>query len=136
MLSATGAVGIGFVVGRRRKAKCAALPVGARPVLLGAADVLSQRFYFPVKRVVRENEPAEDLDWRMEDVAAVRKVFTLLDAEVKQAQGRIQVIVLDHADEEVGADCPMFIQLKNGEERQRPSYLQRGYAPVLLRPGL
>jgi len=57
--------------------------------------------YFPVKRVVRENEPAEDLDWRMEDVAAVRKVFTLLDAEVKQAQGRLQVIVLDHADEEV-----------------------------------
>ncbi|SFQ23851.1 DUF3732 domain-containing protein [Variovorax sp. 770b2] len=62
--------------------------------------------YFPVKRVVRENEPAEDLDWRMEDVAAVRKVFTLLDAEVHFAQGRLQVIVLDHADEEVWGGLP------------------------------
>ncbi|MGH2959235.1 MAG: DUF3732 domain-containing protein, partial [Solirubrobacterales bacterium] len=57
--------------------------------------------YFPVKRVLREEESPEEVAWRTEDVVAVRKVFTLLGVEAKVAAGRLQVIVLDHADEEV-----------------------------------
>ena len=55
--------------------------------------------YFP-KRTARE----EDLDsvlLRDQDIIAVRKVFALLGEEVKAAGGRLQIIVLDHADEDV-----------------------------------
>ncbi len=45
-------------------------------------------------------------DWRDEDVVAVKKVFHTLAAEVVRAKGRLQIIVLDHADEEVWGDIP------------------------------
>ena len=55
--------------------------------------------YFP-KRAAGD-EPIEPMALRDEDVVAVRKVFELLGAEVFAAKGRLQVIVLDHADQGV-----------------------------------
>jgi hypothetical protein len=55
--------------------------------------------YFP-KRAADDN-PTEPIPWRDQDVAAVRKVFALLGAEVRAAKGRLQTLVLDHAGEDV-----------------------------------
>ena len=41
------------------------------------------------------------MQWRDQDVVAVRKVFSLLGEEVRNAKGRLQIIVLDHADDDV-----------------------------------
>jgi tetratricopeptide (TPR) repeat protein len=59
--------------------------------------------YFPKRAASREDETGEPdaYDLKDEDIAAVRKVFALLAAEVGRAAGRLQVIVLDHADEGV-----------------------------------
>lgn len=56
--------------------------------------------YFPARRAgTADNEL--DPTWQNEDVVAVRKVFTLFDNIIMKTQGRLQIIVLDHADEEV-----------------------------------
>lgn len=60
--------------------------------------------YFP-KRLARPEETV-DLQWRDQDVVAVRKVFSLLGEEVLSAKGRLQVIVLDHADDDVWGGLP------------------------------
>lgn len=51
--------------------------------------------YFP-KRTASES--AESISWRDQDIIAVRKVFALLGEETLAAKGRLQIIVLDHAD--------------------------------------
>jgi hypothetical protein len=60
--------------------------------------------YFP-KRLADRGE-AEDSDpkWRDEDREAVKKVFQVLASAVGQADGRLQIIVLDHAAENVWGD--------------------------------
>jgi Protein of unknown function (DUF3732) len=55
--------------------------------------------YFP-RRSAGDERPASVV-WRDQDVVAVRKVFRLLGQQVQAAKGRLQIIVLDHADEEV-----------------------------------
>lgn len=55
--------------------------------------------YFP--RKTAGEEKADPVIWRDQDVEAVRKVFALLGEQVAAATGRLQVIVLDHADEDV-----------------------------------
>lgn len=55
--------------------------------------------YFP-KRLVSDGA-TEATAWRDQDVIAVRKVFALLGAETRAAKGRLQIIVLDHAGEDV-----------------------------------
>lgn len=55
--------------------------------------------YFP-KRMAQDESP-EIAIWRDQDVIAVRKVFSLLSAEARIAKGRLQIIVLDHAGEDV-----------------------------------
>jgi hypothetical protein len=55
--------------------------------------------YFP-RRAAGDESP-ESVVWRDQDVVAVRKVFRLLGEQVRAAKGRLQIIVLDHADEEV-----------------------------------
>lgn len=60
--------------------------------------------YFP-KTAARPDEIA-DIAWRNQDVLAVRKIFSLLSEEVLTAKGRLQVIVLDHADEDVWGNLP------------------------------
>lgn len=54
--------------------------------------------YFP-KRTAGDD--TLDLEWRDSDVEAVRKVFSLLAEEVSVSSGRLQIVVLDHADEGV-----------------------------------
>lgn len=57
--------------------------------------------YFPARRTGGAAEKELDPKWKNEDVVAVRKVFSLLDHVIGRTEGRMQVIVLDHADEEV-----------------------------------
>ncbi|MDE0923369.1 DUF3732 domain-containing protein, partial [Aurantimonas coralicida] len=60
--------------------------------------------YFP-KRAAGD-EGSDVSAWRDQDVVAVRKVFALLGAEVAAAESRLQIIVLDHADEDVWGRLP------------------------------
>ena len=58
--------------------------------------------YFP-RRLAAEQSDDEDADpeWRDEDVIAVQKVFKATAAEVLKHAGRLQIVILDHADHEV-----------------------------------
>lgn len=58
--------------------------------------------YFP--RRAAGDESTDPVAWRDEDVVAVRKVFELLGEQASAANGRLQIIVLDHADEDVWGD--------------------------------
>ncbi|MCP3396176.1 DUF3732 domain-containing protein [Bradyrhizobium sp. CCGB20] len=60
--------------------------------------------YFP-KRTASD-DTAEGFTLRDQDIVAVRKVFALLGREAEAAGGRLQIIVLDHADEGVWGDLP------------------------------
>jgi len=60
--------------------------------------------YFPVKRAAKDYEAGVDLN--DEDRAAVRKVFVALGDAVRAAEGRLQIIVLDHAGDEVWGEIP------------------------------
>lgn len=71
--------------------------------------------YFP-RRTAGESEP-HSASWRDEDVEAVRKVFALLGDQVIAAGKRLQVIVLDHADEDVWGDLPGVILAEQWRER-------------------
>jgi methyl-accepting chemotaxis protein len=75
------------------------LPQHPVPALL-VYDQPSQ-VYFPARRAGRSTADELDPTWENEDVIAVRKVFTLFDDIIKKTAGRLQIIVLDHADEEV-----------------------------------
>jgi hypothetical protein len=57
--------------------------------------------YFPARRAGQAADEELDPAWKNEDVVAVRKVFALFDEIIKKTKGRLQIIVLDHADEEV-----------------------------------
>ena len=56
--------------------------------------------YFPQKIGVE----VESLSLKDEDVEAVRKVFSLLGRAAIDADGRLQIIILDHADKSVWDD--------------------------------
>ncbi len=75
------------------------LPQHPVPALL-IYDQPSQ-VYFPARRAGKASDDELDPAWKNEDVVAVRKVFALLDKIIKKTKGRLQIIVLDHADEEV-----------------------------------
>ncbi|WP_448208514.1 DUF3732 domain-containing protein [Azospirillum sp. sgz302134] len=60
--------------------------------------------YFP-KRVAHDDE-ADLPPMKDQDIAAVRKVFALFGEEIGAAKGRLQIIVLDHAGEDVWGDLP------------------------------
>jgi hypothetical protein len=62
--------------------------------------------YFPKRAARVSTEETQENQWRDEDIEAVRKVFALLATEVGRAKGHLQVIVLDHAHEEVWGDLP------------------------------
>lgn len=65
--------------------------------------------YFPKKLVVRENETPEEPQLKDEDIEAVRKAFKVLAKVVESANGRLQVIVLDHASREVWGNIPHVV---------------------------
>jgi len=75
------------------------LPQHPVPALL-IYDQPSQ-VYFPARRAGKVTGDELDPTWKNEDVVAVRKVFALFDDIIKKTEGRLQIIVLDHADEEV-----------------------------------
>jgi hypothetical protein len=75
------------------------LPQHPVPALL-IYDQPSQ-VYFPARRARNAADDELDPTWKNEDVVAVRKVFALLDKIIQKTEGRLQIIVLDHADEEV-----------------------------------
>jgi hypothetical protein len=62
--------------------------------------------YFPARRSRPAKSEQIDPKWDDEDVVAVRKVFDLLARVVRKTKGRLQVIVLDHADDEVWGKLP------------------------------
>jgi Protein of unknown function (DUF3732) len=87
--------------------------------------------YFP-KRPSKNDDEEDEVDlikseWRDEDIAAVRKVFSVLGEEVRSAEGRLQVIVLDHADEGVwgGLDDVVLTEEWRGAKLVPESWLQR-----------
>lgn len=65
--------------------------------------------YFPKKLVVRENETPEEPQLKDEDIEAVRKAFKVLAKVVESANGRLQIIVLDHASREVWGNIPNIV---------------------------
>ncbi|HEX7388131.1 MAG TPA: DUF3732 domain-containing protein [Castellaniella sp.] len=71
------------------------------PALLVYDQPSQVYFPAPVRRARKEAEEELDPTWENEDVAAVRKVFVLLDKIAEKTEGRLQIIVLDHANEEV-----------------------------------
>lgn len=75
------------------------LPQHPVPALL-IYDQPSQ-VYFPARRAGKLTGAELDPTWKNEDIVAVRKVFALFDNIIKKTEGRLQIIVLDHADEEV-----------------------------------
>lgn len=68
--------------------------------------------YFPKNLVPRLDEEEQDLRLRDEDIDAVRKVFETLGKVVLKAQGKLQVIVLDHAGRDVWGEIPGVVGLK------------------------
>jgi hypothetical protein len=86
--------------------------------------------YFPKRPSKNDDKEEVDLikpDWRDEDIAAVRKVFAVLGEEVRSAEGRLQVIVLDHADEGVwgGLDDVVLTEEWRGAKLVPESWVQR-----------
>ena len=76
--------------------------------------------YFPAQ--LTSQERIGDLVLRDEDILAVRKVFELLGKAVGGVEGRLQVIILDHAGKEVwgGLDHVHLIQEWRGETKLVP----------------
>jgi tetratricopeptide (TPR) repeat protein len=75
--------------------------------------------YFPKRLAIRETEtPDEPKLTRDEDVEAVRKAFAVMASVVKSAKGRLQLIVLDHAPEDIWGSIPdivSFEEWRNGK---------------------
>ncbi|KQO15100.1 hypothetical protein ASF11_10930 [Acidovorax sp. Leaf76] len=72
--------------------------------------------YFPKNLVRRPDEGDQELRLRDEDIDAVRKVFEVLGKVVTKAEGKLQVIVLDHASRDVWGDSEGVVGLKEWRE--------------------
>ena len=73
--------------------------------------------YFPKRLVVREGEDQAEPSLRDEDSIAVHKAFKVMGDVVGTTEGRLQIIVLDHASREVWGDIPnvvAFEEWRNG----------------------
>jgi Protein of unknown function (DUF3732) len=68
--------------------------------------------YFPKNLVRRPDEEEQELHLRDEDIDAVRKAFEVLGKVVLKAEGKLQVIVLDHASREVWGKIPGVVGLR------------------------
>lgn len=83
--------------------------------------------YFPKRLVDRGDEKQEEPEWRDEDREAVRKVFEVFSSVVAEAEGRLQVIVLDHAAENVWggiAGVELVEEWRKGEKLVPLEWLQ------------
>lgn len=68
--------------------------------------------YFPKNLIRRPDEEEQELRLRDEDIDAVRKAFEVLGKVVMKAEGKLQVIVLDHASRDVWGEIPGVVGLK------------------------
>ena len=77
--------------------------------------------YFPRRLVEREADP-DDPSFRDEDVEAVRKVFEVLSSGIEESKHALQVIVLDHAPEDVWRGIPNinYVEEWRGENKLVP----------------
>lgn len=81
--------------------------------------------YFP--RSVRTKDEESEVDWLDEDVKAVRDVFKAMSDEVSKSDNRLQIIVLDHADNKVWGDIEdvnLVAEWRNGEKLVPPSWYE------------
>ena len=62
--------------------------------------------YFPKRLADKGNEEEADHQFKDDDVEALRKVFSVFADVVTQANGNLQIIVLDHAPESIWGDIP------------------------------
>ncbi|MBT9491830.1 MAG: DUF3732 domain-containing protein [Paucibacter sp.] len=76
-----------------------------------ALDQPSQ-VYFPKNVVRNSNEEQQEVRLRDEDVDAVRKAFEVMAKVALKAQGKLQLIVLDHASRDVWGDIPGIVGLR------------------------
>ena len=59
--------------------------------------------YFP-RALVDRADSSKDFEWKDEDIRAVRKIFNAFSSVMDGAGNRMQIIVLDHAGDEVWGD--------------------------------
>ena len=67
--------------------------------------------YFPGRD--RRSGEEDDPEWRDEDVVAVRRAFRAIAEELTMSKGRLQAIVLDHANEDVWGDIDNTYLVEN-----------------------
>lgn len=67
--------------------------------------------YFPKRVVTRPDEEVGEPRFRDEDIDAVRKAFEVMGQVVLKADGKLQLIVLDHASRDVWGDIPGVVGL-------------------------
>ncbi len=96
---------------------------------LGVYDQPSQ-VYFPRRLAERpaDAEGSESPELSDEDAAAVRKVFQVMSDVVAQSEGRLQVIVLDHAADTVWSGISMVHlveEWRDGRKLVPPEWLAR-----------
>jgi hypothetical protein len=72
--------------------------------------------YFPQSSRAKTAE--DDVELEDEDVKAVKKVFKVFSEETKMARGRLQIIVLDHADNKIWGDLENVIQVEEWRRGQ------------------
>jgi hypothetical protein len=67
--------------------------------------------YFPTRRATRSDDE-EDPHLGENDIAAVRKAFAVMGAAVGEADGRLQIIVLDHAARDVWGELGNVVEFE------------------------
>lgn len=76
--------------------------------------------YFPKKLAVRDDEQENpDPQYKDDDIEAVRKVFQVFSSMTEMSQGKLQIIVLDHAAENVWgriSNVHMVEEWRNGNK--------------------
>lgn len=68
--------------------------------------------YFPKRVVTRPDEAVEEPIFQDEDIDAVRKAFEVMGQVVLKAEGKLQLIVLDHASRDVWGNMPGVVGLR------------------------
>jgi hypothetical protein len=64
--------------------------------------------YFPRRLVQREGEQQEEPNWQDQDVEAVRRVINGMASAIAHTKNKLQIIVLDHASEDVWGGLPLI----------------------------
>jgi uncharacterized protein YqgV (UPF0045/DUF77 family) len=94
-------------------------PHHAAPSLL-VYDQPSQ-VYFPQSPRTKDTG---EVEWQDEDIIAVRKIFEAVSRETRRAKSRLQVILLDHADEKVWGDIDNVVLVEEWREGKKLVPLQ------------